>query len=154
MAEYIWQLIGVRRAVASGKGLFKLVRIDGRPPNCVALSNDDRAATWAACGAGMTFNAWRSDHTQERYWHFALPALISAIGLGMAASASGATASAWLVVGACFIGAALGAFWPIPTTFLSGAVVSIGLTLVNMAGNAAGVVTPPLIGWLSSQTPP
>ena len=106
-----------------------------------------------SCGLGVaTQPSGSRGRRQERYWHFALPALISAIGLGMAASASGATAIAWLVVGACFMGAALGAFWPIPTTFLSGAVVSIGLTLVNMAGNAAGVVTPPLIGWLSSHT--
>lgn len=111
------------------------------------------ALPWAAIGTGMMLNAWLSDRSGKRYAHFAIPALLSAGCYIISASSSyGPLAFGALILAAFFMGAAQGAFWPVPATFLIGAAVSLGVTVINMLGNSAGILIPPLIGWLSRTT--
>ena len=111
------------------------------------------ALPWIGLGAGMLINAWHSDKTQERYWHIGLPSLIAATGLILGISVS----SDWLalcclVIGAIGLGSAQGAFWALPTSFLSGTHAGNGITLINMLGTSGGLITPPVIGWVRVTT--
>jgi len=111
------------------------------------------ALPWIGLGAGMLCNAWHSDKTQERYWHIGAPAVIAAICLSIGTSVS----SEWLaflclIIGTIGLGSAQGAFWALPTGFLSGTHAGSGITLINIVGTSARIVIPPLIGWLRIQT--
>jgi ACS family tartrate transporter-like MFS transporter len=111
------------------------------------------ALPWVAVGAGMLINAWRSDRTQERFWHVAVAGLLAAIGLAAAALVgTGPLALAALMLGGLGLGAAQSVFWTIPPTFLGRARAAGGITLINMVGNASGVIGPPLIGRLRQET--
>ncbi|MFC3068879.1 MFS transporter [Phenylobacterium soli] len=111
------------------------------------------ALPWVGIGAGMMLNAWHSDRTQERTWHFAVPAGIAALFLAAAATVpAGWPALVCILVGATAMGSAQGVFWAIPTSFLGGAAAAAGVTVINIMGNSAGVVTPPLFGWLRQAT--
>jgi cyanate permease len=50
------------------------------------------------------------------------------------------------------MGAAQGAFWPIPVSYLGVAAAAAGITLINLTGNSAGTITPILIGWIRHET--
>lgn len=105
------------------------------------------ALPFIGLGAGMFFNARHSDREGERHVHFAAPALVCGAGLVLAASAT----DPWigllgLVVCGTGLGSALGVFWTIPMALLPGSAAAAGLALVNMLGNAAGFVSPALIG--------
>jgi MFS transporter, ACS family, tartrate transporter len=111
------------------------------------------ALPWAGLGAGMLFNSRHSDHTQERYWHIGVPAMVAACcfasGVGVG--------SIWvallcLVVGSAGLGAAQGAFWALPTSFLERGVAARSITLIMLIGNTAGLLAPPAIGWIRTRT--
>ena len=121
-------------------------------------ANDFMASTlsalpWVGIGAGMMLNAWHSDRSQERFGHFAIPAALAALFLAAAATVpAGLPALVCVILGGFFIGSAQGVFWPIPIGFLGAGATAGGITLINMMGNASGVVSPPLIGWIRQQT--
>jgi ACS family tartrate transporter-like MFS transporter len=48
--------------------------------------------------------------------------------------------------------AALGTFWALPTSILTGIGAAGGLALVNSIGNSGGFVGPFIVGWLKSAT--
>ena len=124
-------------------------QISGRSDFQVTLLS---ALPWAALGAGMLVNAWHSDKTQERYWHVGLPSLLAAAGLALGANLSSPPlALLFLCAGAFGLGSAQGAFWAIPTSFLSRAVAGSGITLINLLGSSGGLVAPPAIGWLRAR---
>jgi MFS family permease len=107
------------------------------------------ALPWVGLGAGMLVVAWHSDRTGERYWHVALPSLLAAVGLVLGAQVSApGLALLCLCAGAFGLGGAQGAFWALPTSFLSRSVAASGITLINLLGTSAGLITPPAIGWL------
>jgi ACS family tartrate transporter-like MFS transporter len=111
------------------------------------------ALPWVGLGAGMMANAWHSDLTQERHWHVALACLLAALGLwASTAFELGWPALACLTVGAFGLGAAQGAFWALPTSFLDRSVAAAGLTFVTVLGSTGGLVAPPLIGFLRART--
>jgi len=111
------------------------------------------ALPWVGLGAGMMVNAWHSDLTGERHWHVALACLLGALGLwASTAFALGWPALACLTVGAFGLGAAQGAFWALPTSFLDRSVAAAGLTFVTVLGSTGGLVAPPLIGLLRART--
>lgn len=110
------------------------------------------ALPWAALGTGMLLNAWHSDRTGERHWHLFIPAVLSAVSYALSASTGGELAFGLLVVGGFFMGCAQGVFWTLPGTFLAGAATSLGVTIINMLGNSAGVITPPIIAWIREES--
>lgn len=111
------------------------------------------ALPWIGLGAAMLLNAWHSDKMQERYWHIGIPAVVAAACLSLGTSVSlGWLAFAYLIIGTIGLGSAQGAFWALPTSFLSGPDAGNGITLINVVGTSAGFVTPPLIGWLRIQS--
>jgi ACS family tartrate transporter-like MFS transporter len=110
------------------------------------------ALPWIGIASGMLLNAWRSDVTGERLLHLAIPAAIAAACTAGAALESGPAALALITAGGFFLGAAQGAFWPIPTRLLAGLGALGGVTLINLCGNASGVVTPWAIGWVRELT--
>lgn len=111
------------------------------------------ALPWVGIAAGMVINARHSDRTGERHLHVALPSLLAAAGLALAAWAGASwLALAILVVGGYGLGAAQGTFWTLPPLFLPAAALPYGIALINMTGNLAGLVTPPAIGWIKQCT--
>jgi ACS family tartrate transporter-like MFS transporter len=152
----VWAAAGVWFSLMSGAygiiyWLPQVIKaISGRSDLQVSVLS---ALPWVGLGAGMLINAWHSDRTQERYWHIGLPALLAALGLvlGSQVSPSG-IALLCLCVGAFGLGSAQGAFWALPTGFLSPAVAASGITLINLLGSSGGLVAPPAIGWIRAQT--
>lgn len=111
------------------------------------------ALPWLGLGAGMLANAWHSDLTQERHWHVALACLLAAFGLWASTAFDlGWPALACLTVGAFGLGAAQGAFWALPTSFLDRSVAAAGLTFITVLGSSGGLIAPPLIGMLRART--
>lgn len=111
------------------------------------------ALPWIGLGAGMLGNAWHSDLTQERHWHVALACLMAALGLWASTALElGWPALACLTVGAFGLGAAQGAFWALPTSFLDRSVAALGLTFITVLGSTGGLVAPMLIGVLRART--
>ena len=89
--------------------------------------------------AAVAMVAWgaHSDRTGERIWHVALPLL--AAGLAFAWSAT--TLPLWLIMVALTLAtvgiyAAIGTFWSLPTSILTGTGAAAGLALINSLGNA------------------
>jgi len=111
------------------------------------------AVPWVGFGVGMMLNAWLSDRAQERFWHFGAPAALSCVLLSLAASLpAGAAALACVTLAGLCMGAAQGAYWPIPISFLTAGAAAAGITLINLLGNSSGLITPPLIGWIRRET--
>jgi MFS transporter, ACS family, tartrate transporter len=111
------------------------------------------ALPWLGLGAGMMVNAWHSDLTQERHWHVAGACLLAACGLWASTAFDlGWPALLCLTVGAFGLGAAQGAFWALPTSFLDHQVAAAGLTFITVLGSTGGLVAPPLIGFLRTRT--
>ncbi len=98
--------------------------------------------------AGMVVWSRHSDRVGERYWHAALACVIAAIGMWLAANASGSIGVA--LVGLSFtawgVSAAKPPLWSIPTTFLSGSAAAAGIGLINSLGTLGGAVGPYMIG--------
>jgi MFS transporter, ACS family, tartrate transporter len=103
---------------------------------------------------GMVLWARSSDRRQERRWHFAVAAFLAAAGLGAAAmwSDSLTIAIAAMSVAAVGLYGSKPAFWPLPSTFLSGTAAAGGIALVNSIGNLGGFGGPYVVGWVREST--
>lgn len=103
---------------------------------------------------GMVIWAWSSDRMHERRWHFAVACVVAALGLVGAAFWSH---NVYLAIGSMSV-AAIGlygskpAFWPLPSTFLSGTAAAGGIALVNSVGNLGGFAGPYVVGWIRTST--
>jgi MFS transporter, ACS family, tartrate transporter len=105
------------------------------------------ALPWVGAALGMYFNANHSDRSGERAWHIALPALVAAGALGIAWLAGGGVIGLGaLVLAGIGLGAAQGAFWALPTSFLAPASFAVAVVAINTAGSAGGLVMPQLMG--------
>ena len=123
----------------SGKGDFESSALSALP--------------WIGLGAGLLSNAWHSDRTQERYWHIGLPAILAACSFAFGTKVGGGWVPLLcLVLGGFGLGGAQGAFWALPTSFLEPAAAVRGITLINLIGNFAGLLTPSAIGWIRART--
>ena len=94
-----------------------------------------------------------SDRTGERIWHVALPLFLA----GAAFAWSAATLPLALILVALTLAtigtyAAIGTFWSLPTSILTGTGAAAGLALINSMGNTGGLVGPPIIGAIKQQT--
>jgi ACS family tartrate transporter-like MFS transporter len=94
-----------------------------------------------------------SDRTGERRYHVALPALVGCVALVLsAATTHPVLALLTLSMAAAGIWGALGPFWALPTTYLSGTGAAAGIALINSIGNLGGFLGPSMIGWVRQQT--
>jgi ACS family tartrate transporter-like MFS transporter len=111
------------------------------------------ALPWIAVGAGMIVNAWLSDRAQERYFHVALPALMTGGLLAlMPVSDTGVIVLVALILAGLFMGGAQSTFWTIPPLLLGPTALASGFAIINMFGNVAGLVVPSAIGWMRART--
>jgi MFS family permease len=95
-----------------------------------------------------------ADHTRERRWHVAVPALIAGSGFVLCAlfGSSSAISVLGLTLATAGIITALPMFWALPTAFLGGTGAAAGIALINCTGNLAGFISPAVIGWLKTMT--
>jgi ACS family tartrate transporter-like MFS transporter len=102
---------------------------------------------------GMVLWAQSSDRYQERRWHFITACGLAAVGL-MVAGRAGSLTMAIVAVSLAAIGlyGSKPAFWPLPSTFLTGAGAAGGIAMVNSIGNLGGFVGPYIVGWISDRT--
>jgi MFS family permease len=112
------------------------------------------ALPWFGNIFGIYFNSRHSDRTGERFWHVAVPAAITAVGL-LAAAALGATIAglAALTIAGTALGAAQGAFWALPTRSFTPATFAVGAVAINIGGSAGGLVMPWLVGLVKAASP-
>ena len=111
------------------------------------------ALPWIGNGLAVALNALHSDRTQERFWHMGAAALLA----GAAFAAIGLVHApvlglALLLAGAAAMGGAQGVFWAIPTEIFPPKLMAAGVTFVNMAGCAAGIVIPWVVGLMRQAT--
>jgi MFS transporter, ACS family, tartrate transporter len=79
---------------------------------------------------------WHSDLTGERTWHVTLPLLVAAAPFAASAlSLPLAPMMLALTVATIGIYGAIGTFWSLPTTLLTGPAAAAGLALINSTGN-------------------
>jgi len=103
--------------------------------------------------AGMVLLAYSSDRRHERRWHFIGAALLAAAGLLIVGWTSDLSVQiAAMSIAAVGLYGAKPAFWPLPSTFLSGTAAAGGIALVNAIGNLGGFVGPYVVGWIKDST--
>jgi MFS transporter, ACS family, tartrate transporter len=101
----------------------------------------------------MLLIGYNSDKTGERRWHVALAAFSSAVGFGFSAWLQNPYfAMAALMMALVGLKSAMGPFWALSTTFLSGTAAAGGIALINSVGNLGGFVGPTLVGVLNDRT--
>ena len=94
-----------------------------------------------------------STMTGDKVWHVAGAMFIGAIGLGLSPFATDMSTALFLVcLSAIGIYAAMGVWWTIPTTFLTGPAAAGSVALINSCGNLGGWVGPYMMGWVKTTT--
>jgi MFS transporter, ACS family, tartrate transporter len=102
---------------------------------------------------GMVLWAYSSDRRHERRWHFFVAALVAGIGLIAAGLSTGlVTSLAAMSVATIGLYGSKPAFWPLPSTFLSGTAAAGGIAMVNSIGNLGGFAGPYVVGWIKDST--
>ena len=102
---------------------------------------------------GMVLWAYSSDRRHERRWHFFVAALVATIGLVAAGLSTGlVTSLVAMSVAAVGLYGSKPAFWPLPSTFLSGTAAAGGIAMVNSIGNLGGFLGPYIVGWIKDST--
>ncbi|WP_196605767.1 MFS transporter [Pectinatus haikarae] len=94
-----------------------------------------------------------SSTTGDKVWHVSGTLFIGAIGLGLSPFAANIYEALFLVcLSAIGIYAAMGVWWTIPTTFLTGPAAAASVALINSCGNLGGWVGPYMMGWIKTST--
>jgi D-galactonate transporter len=94
-----------------------------------------------------------ADRLRERRWHLVAPALMSAIGFIVVATApSTPLALAAMAFAAAGAISCAPLFWALPTSILSGVGAAAGIAAINSVGNLAGFTAPYLIGYAKDAT--
>jgi ACS family tartrate transporter-like MFS transporter len=111
------------------------------------------AIPYTVAALGMVLAGRHSDRTGERIWHVAVPLFLAALAFAWSAQV-GELVLAVVALSLATLGvhAALGTFWALPTSILTGIGAAGGLALVNSIGNSGGFVGPFIVGWLKSAT--
>ncbi len=106
------------------------------------------------CGLlAMLMLSRHSDHTQERRWHAAIPAVLGGLALLIVGRVTSPVLSiALLALMAIGVDSFFGPFWSLPSRFLTGAAAASGIALINAVGNLGGFVGPYVIGAVSKRT--
>src|SRR5258706_6277449 len=114
------------------------------------------AAIYGCGWLGMIFNGWLSDRNKEIRVHTAVAAAIGAVGLLMTAFFVSEKNSMGVVLSLALSSAgtmgAIPVFWQLPSRFLAGTAIAVGLALINSIANLAGYFSPQLLGYLKTTT--
>lgn len=103
--------------------------------------------------AVMVLNSAHSDRTGERPLHVAIPLVLMSFGFVVTASLGDSPlAIVFLALVPIGIGAAYGAFWSMPPSFLTGKAAAGGIAMVATIANFSGFVGPALLGSLKGQS--
>jgi MFS transporter, ACS family, tartrate transporter len=102
---------------------------------------------------GMVLLSRHSDKTMERRGHVAVALTMAAVGIGLSGFVDNPVIKMALL---CFAQIGVSAvppmFWPIPSSFLTGASAAAGIAAINSLGNLSGFGGPFLMGWLKNTT--
>ncbi|SAL01856.1 membrane protein [Caballeronia calidae] len=111
------------------------------------------AIPFIAGSIGIPLIGWRSDIAKERYYHTAVPLLIAAAGLAVAALSPDLMIK-MIAFSAVAFGAygCVSAFWTLPSTFMSGAAMATGIAVVNSIGALGGFAGLWIMGLLKDAT--
>ena len=99
--------------------------------------------------------AWgnSSSRTGEKRWHVAAAMFIGAFGLGITPFVQNPLLSLGCIcIAAVGVYAAMGVWWTVPTTFLSGAAAAGATALINSIANLGGYFGPYMLGVIKGQT--
>ncbi|MBD9391065.1 MFS transporter [Acidovorax sp. ACV01] len=98
--------------------------------------------------------ARHSDRTQERRWHFAVGAVLGAVGLSLTTlfMHSPWAAVACLSLSAMGVSSAFAVLWAVPASLLAKDAAAMGIALITTLGGTAGVVAPVMVGAIKSAT--
>ena len=105
--------------------------------------------------AAVTTVFWgrHADATQERVWHFVVPASLAAAGfLTAGLIAQPVIQFAALCAAAVGVTCAMPMFWAFPTRFLRATAAAGGIALINSVGNLAGYAGPSVMGFMKEAT--
>lgn len=104
-------------------------------------------------GIAMTLWARRSDRTNERKMHAALPPLVGAFGLlGCALTTNPFLSIVMLSFVTIGIYSIFGPFWAIPSLFLTEFEAAVGIALISSIGNIGGFIGPYALGYVIDTT--
>jgi MFS family permease len=95
-----------------------------------------------------------SDRFAERRVHFALAALLGAVGIVISNLFRQNTliAMVGLTLATMGILSTLPLFWPMPTDMLAGTAAAAGIAWINSLGNLGGFFAPAIVGWFTDLT--
>jgi ACS family tartrate transporter-like MFS transporter len=101
----------------------------------------------------MLIIGYNSDRTGERRWHVAGTAFAASAGFCFSAYLRNPyLALMSLMIALVGLKSAMGPFWALSTTFLSGTAAAGGIALINSVGNLGGFVGPTLVGVINDWT--
>jgi ACS family tartrate transporter-like MFS transporter len=111
------------------------------------------AMPYLVTAAAMVLVGRHSDLAGERRWHTALPGLLGAVAL-LVAAYGGTPVLVIAGMGLGMLGAQsmLGPFWAMATSRLSGTAAAAGIAVINSVGNLGGYFGPYIIGWARSDS--
>ena len=111
------------------------------------------AVPYLIAAISMVIAGRHSDATGERIWHVALPLFLSGAAFAWSAHA-GPLPLVMLALSLATLGiyAAIGTFWSLPTSILTGTGAAAGLALINSIGNCGGFAGPVIVGQLKGAT--
>lgn len=111
------------------------------------------ALPYIAAAIGMVLIGASSDRTGERLLHVAVPSAIGALGfIASAFLTSPLPAMLALTVAAVGDLGTRGAFWALPTRFLTGSAAAAGIGLINTWASLGGFVGPYAVGYVRQVT--
>ncbi|SOY97472.1 putative metabolite transport protein NicT [Cupriavidus taiwanensis] len=109
----------------------------------------------AACGVAASVLVGRhSDRTGERRWHFAIPAVVAALGLVLTTLFPKDPLPAILCLTLVSIGtsSAFTVLWSMPGGILTGQSAAAGIAIISTVGGSAGMVAPAAVGAIKAST--
>jgi ACS family tartrate transporter-like MFS transporter len=111
------------------------------------------ALPYVAAAVGMIAIGTSSDRTGERLLHVAIPSAIGALGfLASAYFTSPLPGMIALTIAAVGDLGTRGAFWALPTRFLTGSAAAAGIALINTMASLGGFVGPSAVGLVREYT--
>jgi MFS family permease len=108
------------------------------------------AIPYLAASIFMVLVGRSADARAERRWHLAVPLLMGAGGLIIAAAFAANIVVAMIGLTFATMGALTGLpmLWPLSSRYLTAAAAAGGLALINSTGQIAGFVSPYFVGWV------
>jgi MFS transporter, ACS family, tartrate transporter len=111
------------------------------------------AIPFAVGTIGLLAWGFSSDRHHERKWHMISACVFASIGLAGAAWVGNSYwALFFMSIATMGIYGSRPAFWPMPSTFLTGVGAAGAIALINSVGNLGGNIGPIVLGWVKDTT--